>query len=154
VYAVSQNKNAFGQDPCTVGSILDASCRGLSKPTLSMYDPCAVYERSYLSSVGYAYPPLTDSTKHYLPPRASHFGDVMCDCSTVMYRYEILSLKGDPGTIYLLSFNLVCTWPALRAREAKSTRKTLDSQAGTPLLTAPTRWVQWIPECTSVYVSQ
>ena len=46
-----------------------------------------------MSTAEYTYPPLTDSTQDYVPPRANHFGDAMCDCNTVMYRYEVLSLK-------------------------------------------------------------
>ena len=92
VYAVSKNKNTLGQDPCTVGSILDASCRGLGKSTLSTCNPFVIDDDCYLVLVEYTYPPLINNTQYYPPPRAS---DLMCDCNTVMYRYETLSLKDD-----------------------------------------------------------
>ena len=34
----------------------------------------------------YTYPPL-NSSQYYLPPSATHDGDLTCDCNTVMYRY-------------------------------------------------------------------
>lgn len=59
-----------------------------------------VDESCHLTSlVEYTYPPLTDATQYYLPPMANHPGDMMCDCNTVMYRYEALSLKNDPEMI-------------------------------------------------------
>lgn len=39
---VLQNKNSLGQDPCIVGSELDASCRGLGKFTLTTRDRSVV----------------------------------------------------------------------------------------------------------------
>jgi len=88
------NKNSLGQDPCTVGSMLDASCRGLSV---------------------YTYPPL-NASQYYLPPRTNHSGDLMCDCNTVMYSLYMACTSCQSGEVY--------------------------------------SWLQWIPECTSVYISQ
>jgi hypothetical protein len=72
------NKNSLGQDPCTVGSMLDASCRGLAE---------------------YTYPPLNVS-QYYLPPRANHSGDVTCDCNTVMYSLYMACSSCQGGTVY------------------------------------------------------
>jgi len=88
------NKNSLSQDPCTVGSMLDASCRGLAE---------------------YTYPPL-NATQYYLPPRTNHTGDVMCDCNTVMYSLYMACAACQGGQIY--------------------------------------SWVEWIPQCQSVYVTQ
>lgn len=88
------NKNSLNQDPCTVGSMLDASCRGLAE---------------------YTYPPL-NATQYYLPPRTNHTGDVMCDCNTVMYSLYMACAACQGGQIY--------------------------------------SWMQWIPQCESVYVTQ
>ena len=36
----------------------------------------------------YTFPPI-NSIQYYLPPRASHSGDLICDCDAVVYRYEL-----------------------------------------------------------------
>jgi hypothetical protein len=72
------NKNSLGQDPCTVGSTLDASCRGLAQ---------------------YTYPPL-NASQYYLPPQTNHTGDLTCDCNTVMYSLYMACASCQGGTIY------------------------------------------------------
>jgi len=72
------NRNSLGQDPCTVGSMLDASCRSL---------------------VVYSYPPL-NASQYYLPPRADHSGDLDCDCNTVMYNLYMACASCQSGQIY------------------------------------------------------
>jgi hypothetical protein len=72
------NKNSLGQDPCTIGSMLDASCRGLAV---------------------YTYPPL-NATEYYLPPRTNHTGDIMCDCNTVMYSLYMACAACQGGEYY------------------------------------------------------
>ena len=83
-----------------MSSILGASCRGLSKSVLNTCDPCIANENYYLSPVDYPYPPLTNSNQYYLPPRANHPGDLMCDCNTVIYRCEVSILEGEPGIVF------------------------------------------------------
>ncbi|KAF9647146.1 hypothetical protein BDM02DRAFT_2802311 [Thelephora ganbajun] len=72
------NRNSLGQDACLIGSMLDASCRGL---------------------VLYNYPPL-NATQYYLPPRKDHSGDLMCDCNTVMYNLYMACSSCQGGQIY------------------------------------------------------
>ena len=144
-----QNRNSLGQDPCTVGSILDTSCRGLGKSILSMLSSVLNF---YLLSAEYIYPPI-NSSEYYLPPATNHSGDVMCDCNSVMYRYVVLSLKL-PSDNLPSSINLACTWPALHVREGKSTRKSLGGQQYRLLLTIPSRWTKWTEQCPSTYISQ
>ncbi|KAF9790609.1 hypothetical protein BJ322DRAFT_1037327 [Thelephora terrestris] len=72
------NKNSLGQDPCIVGSKLDASCRGLAV---------------------YTYTPL-NASQYYLPPQTNRSGDVMCDCNTVMYSFFMACTSCQNGTIY------------------------------------------------------
>jgi len=72
------NRNSLGQDPCTVGSTLDATCRGL---------------------VVYNYPPL-NASQYYLPPRKDHDGDLKCDCNTVMYNLYMACASCQEGEIY------------------------------------------------------
>lgn len=40
LYGFLQNQNSLDQDPCTVGSTLDASCRGLRESTRREYLSC------------------------------------------------------------------------------------------------------------------
>ena len=55
-----------------------------------------------------------------------------------MYRYELLSLKGDLG---IISSNLAFTWRARRVKGAEFTRKTLYSQDRALVLTLyPDGW--------------
>jgi hypothetical protein len=72
------NKNSLNQDPCTVGSMLDASCRSLAE---------------------YTYPPL-NASQYYLPPRTNHSGDIMCDCNTVMYSLYMACAACQGGQTY------------------------------------------------------
>ena len=37
--------------------------------------------------VVYTYPPI-NSSQHYLPPSGNRSSDLVCDCNTVMYKYE------------------------------------------------------------------
>ena len=122
---------------------------------LDIYHPSVVDKKCYMSPAEYTYPPLTKDAQDYLPPKADHFGDAMCDCNTVMYRYEILSHEdGRSQGNVSFTIHLAYTWPALRVRGAKYIRKILEGYAGTLTLTVSTRWKQWIPECASVHVSQ
>jgi len=46
-----------------------------------------------LLPVVYNYPPLANPNQYYLPPHVDHFGDLNCDCNTVMYKYEVQTPK-------------------------------------------------------------
>lgn len=81
-----QNKNSLGQDACVIGATLDASCRGLGEPTHVDFFFPVVSNDFCLLPAEYTYPPL-NSSQYYLPPSATHDGDLTCDCNTVMYRY-------------------------------------------------------------------
>lgn len=118
-----QNRNSLGQNPCTVGYILDASCR-LGKSTM-VRDPCVVDDNRHPAE--YTYPPLTDNNEYYLPPTADHPGDLMCHCNPVMYRSEVLP-HFSGAAIYFLLLNSVFTWPVHRVRGAEPTRKFLGSR--------------------------
>ena len=102
---VLQNKNSLGQDPCTIGSTMDASCRGLGEPRLVC--PTASLPIRIFSLGTYNYPPI-NSSEYYLPPRANHSGDLTCDCNTVMYRSDSRprSLNNDRLLISLLRYSL------------------------------------------------
>lgn len=72
------NKNSLGQDPCAIGSMMDASCRSLGE---------------------YTYPSI-NASEYYLPPRANHSGDLVCDCNTVMYSLYMACALCQEGQIY------------------------------------------------------
>ncbi|KAF9647144.1 hypothetical protein BDM02DRAFT_3129933 [Thelephora ganbajun] len=74
------NRNHLDQDPCTVGSILDAACRGRAE---------------------YNYQKL-NKTEYYVPPSKNHTGDVTCDCNTMMYRWETWATACD--TVYITQY--------------------------------------------------
>jgi len=49
--------------------------------------------------VTYTYPPLNDS-QYYVPPQASHTGDLDCDCNTVMYNLYMACASCQGAQIY------------------------------------------------------
>ena len=51
-------------------------------------------------SVVYNYPPL-DGDQYYIPLRKDDYGDMNCDCNTVMYKYKSRLPEKDPVLIYL-----------------------------------------------------
>jgi len=75
------NQNSLGQDPCTVGATLDASCRG---------------------NAVYTWGPLGRNDSYY-PPRVDHNGDLDCDCNTVMYNLFMACTSCQAG--------FIDTWP-------------------------------------------
>ena len=78
----------MGEDPCTVGSKLDASCRGLGEPTRYVY-PHVISEDTRLLSVSYTWQPIMNSSQYYSGPDKQRPGDLKCGCNTVTYKYEV-----------------------------------------------------------------
>ena len=67
---------------------------------LVMYAFRVASEDRRLLSVVYNYPPL-DGDQYYIPPRKDDYGDMNCDCNTVMYKYKSRLPEKDPVLIYL-----------------------------------------------------
>jgi len=140
-----QNRNSLNQDPCTVGSMLDASCRGIGGST----PHGSLFCRFYLLPETYNYPPV-NASESYRPPRVKYPDDLDCDCNSVMYKYEVQTLKEEYVLICLESLHGVCHVSGrlgflVRPRTATHLRY---------LLTAPSRFEEWLPVCTNVYISQ
>lgn len=72
------NQNSLGQDPCSVGSRLDATCRGLGQYNYAQLDP----------------------DEHYVSPSKDHPGDLACDCNTVMYSLIMACATCQDATAY------------------------------------------------------
>ena len=84
---LSWTKNSLDQDQCIVGAMLNASCLGLGKSTLSPYSRCVIDDG--VSRIRY---PPPNSVQYHLPSRTNN--SLKCRCNTVMYRYEGLGFFG------------------------------------------------------------
>ena len=82
-----------------------------------------VSEVCHLLPEVYDYLPLVDSSDYYLPPSDGY--SLICDCNTVMYKYE--SRPPKDGTALICLSVEVSTWRVPRVRGVTSTRKILDS---------------------------
>ena len=84
-HALLWNKNSLDQDPCTVDAMLNASCRGLGKISLSPHAPSArmAVVSSTMASTEHAYPPPNNG-QYRLPSRTNYSDELRCGCNTVM----------------------------------------------------------------------
>ena len=69
--------------------MLNASCLGLGKSTLSPYSHCVIDDG--VSRIRY---PPPNSVQYHLPSRTNNFDELKCRCNTVMYRYEVPGFLG------------------------------------------------------------
>ena len=98
---------------------LDASCRGLGE-----FACCACVDPSFIAIFQPSIPihPLNTSQYH-LPPQTNHSSDVMCDCNSVMYRYEVRIAHKRSRLDFSFCY-LVSTWPVLHVRWVRFIRRT------------------------------